>query len=191
MRWLNRDPLEEEGGLNLCCFCNNAPAFHIDISGLGRWNFNDVLPPFLVMGTNIVVVTYEMDESERKCCNRVIVRRYVRKFLTGGMVGIYMLDGSDEQSFSVGNKGFAPVDWPEGPGFRVPFTQTGYRTRWSWDFFFEAVCADGKNKGKTLSFARKFYHAVGHRNGADFPKGVFSDPPKKWPDLSLEDSLLR
>ena len=33
MRWLNRDPLEESGGCNLCAFCNNSPLYIIDPLG--------------------------------------------------------------------------------------------------------------------------------------------------------------
>ena len=34
MRWLNRDPIEEEGGENLYAFCLNSPQYHMDINGL-------------------------------------------------------------------------------------------------------------------------------------------------------------
>ena len=34
MRWLNRDPLEESGGLNLYVFCGNIPVSRIDVLGL-------------------------------------------------------------------------------------------------------------------------------------------------------------
>ena len=33
-RWINRDPIEEQGGLNLYCFVNNAPSRHWDFDGL-------------------------------------------------------------------------------------------------------------------------------------------------------------
>ena len=33
-RWLNRDPIEEEGGENLYAFCLNSPQYHMDINGL-------------------------------------------------------------------------------------------------------------------------------------------------------------
>ena len=53
-----------------------------------------------------------------------------------------------------------------------------------WDFLFEATCSEGANRGKKLSRVRKFYHAPGHWNGDDFPKGSFTDPPSYWPDYS-------
>ncbi len=34
MRWLNRDPIEEDGGVNLYGFCGNAVTFRLDYSGL-------------------------------------------------------------------------------------------------------------------------------------------------------------
>ena len=36
MRWLNRDPIEEEGGVNLYGYCKNAPVFSIDLLGNAR-----------------------------------------------------------------------------------------------------------------------------------------------------------
>ncbi|MDD4406128.1 MAG: RHS repeat-associated core domain-containing protein [Parabacteroides sp.] len=47
-RWLSRDPIEEQGGLNLYAFVNNDPVNKVDIGGLAsvpkmrqhlRWNF--------------------------------------------------------------------------------------------------------------------------------------------------------
>ena len=38
-RWLNRDPIEEEGGENLYAFCANNPIFFIDISGESFWGY--------------------------------------------------------------------------------------------------------------------------------------------------------
>ncbi len=36
MRWLNRDPIEEDGGVNLYCFVENAPSFSYDAFGQRR-----------------------------------------------------------------------------------------------------------------------------------------------------------
>ena len=36
MRWLNRDPIEENGGLNLYGFCGNNGISNIDVLGFGR-----------------------------------------------------------------------------------------------------------------------------------------------------------
>ena len=39
MRWLNRDPIGEEGGLNLYVFCKNAQLFKIDADGHSVFNY--------------------------------------------------------------------------------------------------------------------------------------------------------
>ena len=41
MRWLNRDPIEEEGGLNLYAFCQNDPLFYYDPNGESFENFSN------------------------------------------------------------------------------------------------------------------------------------------------------
>ena len=38
-RWLNRDPIEEEGGENLYAFCDNSPILYIDILGESFWGY--------------------------------------------------------------------------------------------------------------------------------------------------------
>ena len=38
MRWFNRDPMEEDGGVNLYCFVENAPPFSYDAFGMRRSN---------------------------------------------------------------------------------------------------------------------------------------------------------
>ena len=45
-RWMNRDPIGEEGGVNLYAFCENGSTFLIDTTGLTKYwdkymNFND------------------------------------------------------------------------------------------------------------------------------------------------------
>jgi hypothetical protein len=37
-RWLNRDPIKEEGGINLCVFAGQDPINHIDPFGLARYH---------------------------------------------------------------------------------------------------------------------------------------------------------
>ena len=37
-RWLNRDPIEEEGGENLYAFCANNPILYYDIIGMSFWD---------------------------------------------------------------------------------------------------------------------------------------------------------
>ncbi len=42
MRWLNRDPIEEDGGMNLYGFCGNNPTASIDYVGLMRVVFHNI-----------------------------------------------------------------------------------------------------------------------------------------------------
>jgi hypothetical protein len=37
MRWLNRDPIEEDGGINLYAFCRNDAIIGIDVLGLSAF----------------------------------------------------------------------------------------------------------------------------------------------------------
>ena len=39
MRWINRDPIGESGGLNLYMFCNNNPMVHVDMIGYSVWDY--------------------------------------------------------------------------------------------------------------------------------------------------------
>ena len=53
-RWLNRDPIEEEGGENLYAFCGNAPILYVDILGESFLDvFNDVVS---LVGSALTVV---------------------------------------------------------------------------------------------------------------------------------------
>jgi hypothetical protein len=37
-RWVNRDPIEEKGGVNLCSFADNEPISRGDV--LGQWGYD-------------------------------------------------------------------------------------------------------------------------------------------------------
>ena len=155
--------------------------------GLGEWNFNARPAGWSSLESTDVFVSYTMDQEESRCCNKIIVRRYVRKILGGGLWGPYFQDGDDTQSQSFledPNTGYAPCDRPEGPGIGVPFTNVAYRFYWEWDFLYKAECVEGKNKGKILSTTRKFYWAEGHSNESEFKSG-FKDVPTGWPDLTI------
>ena len=181
--------------MNLYAFCRNDTLRFIDLYGFGRWNFNDSPPPPFFADTNTTIfVSYEMDEKERKCCEKVVVYRYVRKppipivrkYITGGQFGTYALDGKEDQFEGGFPKAYAPGDWPEGPGVGYPWSDTAlYRIRWSWDFLFVAKCVQGKKAGEVLSKHQKLYYAEGHKEGdVSFEHG-FSDVPSYWPDLTV------
>ena len=186
MRWLNRDPIEESGGLNLYGFCGNNPLSKIDSNGCGTWAFGIPSP---WGNAPDFTVSYELDKKERKCCKGVKVMRYVRKFITGGQIGPYFMDGNSENFVEGTTIGYAPDDWPEGPGIGW-WNKVYYRISWSWDFKFEAVCTKGDWKGKTLSTRKKLYWADGHKPGETVFRHGFLDPPQWWPNLTLP-SMMR
>ena len=41
-RWLNRDPIEEEGGENLYCFVMNVPSWYFDFGGMHTFEYTDL-----------------------------------------------------------------------------------------------------------------------------------------------------
>ncbi len=222
-RWLIRDPIEEGGGLLLYGFVGNATLSFVDVNGLGTWGFsvktkmlfpdlpdddprNEIEEPY-----NLVVdVTYTLDSNERKCCDAVVVKRYVRKLLfNGGRSGDFVLDGKEFYSDSSDRCiGHAPDDDPRGPGIgwkfwkwfstykcrgktKVSFDRTAdYRIPWTQHFRFEAVCTEGENKGKILSTEERLYHSEGHKTGDKF-KGYFKDvpPPKPLPDVDFSNPV--
>ena len=156
-------------------FCGNGAIVKCDPLGLSGWLFSavqyrkeeiDYSPGMRVL------VSYEMNTSERKCCDSVVVLRYVRmRRGNGGLMGDYVLDQTEDQSWIDADHphtGTAPLDNPEGPGgFYLPGIGL-YRREWRWDFLFKAKCKSGRNSGKILSTAQKYYYAEGHWDGNDF-----------------------
>ena len=171
-RWLNRDPIEEDGGENLYEFCANNSVSRVDINGCGTWQFGI---PSIFGNKPEFTVSYQMDETECRCCKGVQILRYVRKFITGGKYGPYTLDGTPDQFESGYPTGYAPDDWPEGPGVGIPFAdEPYYRITWHWDFLFKAKCTAGPLKGEILSTQQKYYKAEGHKQGnEDFNHGFY------------------
>ena len=171
-RWIGRDVLGEDVLPNLYCFCENRPFDVIDVLGLGEWNFTvdgfSAGNPDKFDGVN-VSAEYIASPSEMKCCDAVIVKRYVRKFgigpfSTGGILGPYVLDQElDESQIDIvhPNVGRAPADDPEGLGLGLG-NSVFYRIAWSFDFLFEAICAKGHDAGKSLSTIQKTYVVEGH-----------------------------
>ena len=53
MRWPNRDPIEEEGGMNLYAFCKNAQIFEIDAIGYSVFDYLPFTSTVLSMIDNI------------------------------------------------------------------------------------------------------------------------------------------
>ncbi len=160
MRWLNRDPIEEEGGLNLYGFCGNGAVCRYDAKGK-HWEFfnqgwDEDLEELLF------TVRHRMSKSERKCCYAVTVDRYVRKlFGIGNRFGPYVLDHSKIGGGGVTDPSrpyiaYAEGDSPDGQNFFL------YRLPWTQSFKWEARCIKGPNSGKILSTIERKFRTTGH-----------------------------
>ena len=76
-RWLNRDPIEEEGGENVYCFVENSPSWLVDLGGLHTfqftdkgWSYGDTLSGALTDNVSVLGATRTSRTSSSKCsCN--------------------------------------------------------------------------------------------------------------------------
>ena len=66
-RWLNRDPMEEAGGLNLYLACENAFIGKYDEFGLFAISFSDKLPK-LHVGPGNFIIGYSVSGESLPCC---------------------------------------------------------------------------------------------------------------------------
>ena len=158
MRWLNRDPIEEEGGENLYGFCRNQSVSKVDSLGC-HWEFST--PKWDEQLEELdFTVRYIMSPSERKCCYSVTVDRYVRKLLgVGNRFGPYNLDHGGDGGMTDSRKpyiGYAESDSPDGQNFYF------YRLPWTQSFKWEARCTSGPDKGKILSTVERKFKTSGH-----------------------------
>ena len=191
-RWLNHDPIEEEGGLNLYGFVRNDPVNKFDVDGQYFW------PPYLgldpwnepvgvdhgnedgweysakwdYMWDSVEVsVSYTMNEEERKCCSAVTVKRYVKKLFGryGGDFGPYEVDETVGGYYTLGasHTGYAEGDSPDGQGVLFGL----YRLKWTQAFKWEAHCVKGAHAGKVLSTLEKKYTTTGHFWGEPYKGG--------------------
>ncbi|MDD4018820.1 MAG: hypothetical protein PHV28_12855 [Kiritimatiellae bacterium] len=169
-RWLCRDPIGETGGLNIYTMTGNNPVDAIDQYGMGEWSFQ-VNKKLYWEGHGVSVnVSYSLDETERKCCQKTMIKRWVKSMfgIMGGKYGDFWFDADIEDVLAGAGHfvAIAPDDNPEGPNI------LGYRVRWTQLFRFEAVCIKGPYAGKVLSTSEREYRTEGHWAGKDF-KGYF------------------
>ena len=158
MRWLNRDPIEEDGGVNLYGFCGNNAIKKWDYMGkhwefsTPKWNEEQEFLDFSVR--------YIMSPSERKCCHAITIDRYVKKiFGIGNRFGSYKIDHGGDGGMTDMKKpyiGYAEVDSPDGQNFYV------YRLPWTQSFKWQARCTKGPDTGKILSTAERKFKTSGH-----------------------------
>ena len=157
-RWLTRDPIEEDSGLNLYGFCGNNPVSAYDCFGK-YWEFST--PKWNKELEELdFTVKYIMSASERRCCHAVTVDRYVRKlFGVGNRFGPYSLDHAADggmTDFKRPYVGYAESDSPDGQNFYF------YRLPWTQSFKWEARCTAGPGKGKILSSVERQFKTSGH-----------------------------
>ena len=76
-RWLNRDPIEEEGGENVYCFVENSPSLFVDFGGLHTfqftdkgWSYGDTLSGALTDNVSALGATRTSRTSSSKCSCR-------------------------------------------------------------------------------------------------------------------------
>ena len=158
MRWLNRDPIGEEGGLNLYAFCENLAIRRWDYLGQ-HWEFST--PKWDKQRKELeFTVKYIMPPSERKCCYSITVDRYVKKIIgIGNRLGAYKLDHAMDGGFTEFRKpyiAYAEGDSPDGQ------TLFFYRLPWTQSFKWEARCTSGPDKGKILSSIERKFRTTGH-----------------------------
>ena len=161
-RWISEDPIGEKGGLNLYGFSNNNGVSNFDINGCD-WSFSS--------NEGEVAVSYTLEPKEQECCKSVTIIRYVKKLpiIGGGTIGKYELDHKlDISEHDNGVTGFAEGDHPDGVGFFI------WRSGWTQKFKWEAVCIEGKNKGKVISTAERYYRTEWHFLWNESTKGEFS-----------------
>ena len=158
MRWLNRDPIGERGGMNLYVFCKNQAVDRIDYLG-NHWEFSTPKWDDQLEELDFTV-RYIMSPSERKCCHSVTVDRYVRKLLgVGSRFGTYKLDHAGDGGETDSRKpyiGYAESDSPDGQNFYF------YRLPWTQSFKWEARCKSGPAQGKILSTIERKFKTSGH-----------------------------
>ena len=83
-RWLNRDPIEEDGGENLYAFCLNAPISVFDKVGTDIWVENTTA----VYGFHqrVCVTTWVRDVGGKHCCNGTRYRKTGKTCISFGVV---------------------------------------------------------------------------------------------------------
>ena len=125
-RWLNRDPIEEEGGENLYAFCGNNPIVYIDKFGYDIWVENTTA----VYGLHqrVCVTVWEKDDASNYCCNGVRYRKSGKYCISFGVANpnnadstdSYSGDGGSSDSDSSGNSSTSADEAENRPG-KSPF----------------------------------------------------------------------
>lgn len=161
-RWASRDPMpnsERTEGPNLYRYVHGNPIIGIDPRGLGTWSFgyDDGGGNLKMAGPGQPLVTYNMDSTQRQCCQEAVIVRYVWSIFApdlykldeetpgdGSAVGYYR----DPLAYSSG-------DAPTGKYFGFAWLPTNY------SFEFTVRCTKGKCQGNDLDMSFGMWHANG------------------------------
>ncbi len=139
-RWPNRDPIGENGGLNLYAFVRNASPNSIDPLGRGTWTVT-VENDQKVKAVNerpTITASYTLDAGEQKCCKLLEIKRKA----SGGLSS----NDNDDPDPPLGFPTAVSVDQPGGSfGWDPSLIPTDFYFTWT------AICMKGPNVGKTLS----------------------------------------
>ena len=127
-RWLNRDPIEEEGGENLYAFCVNNPISLFDKFGMDIWVENTTA----VYGYHqrVCVTVWTRNDKSTHCCNGVGYSKSGKYCISFGIVRTgnedstdsYSGDGGSSDSDSSGNSSTSG-DEAAGATGKSPFPQ--------------------------------------------------------------------
>ena len=109
-RWISKDPLNEEGGINLYAFVLNSPTNFIDPLGLEKctplpsWSIGAPSKPGLVLGPVKVVISAQFEanvEECSKCCDEENLATY-KKINGTGSVYISAYAGAGQWGIDLG-----------------------------------------------------------------------------------------
>ncbi len=149
-RFTNRDPIQEEGGMNLYGCVYNDPISRIDLFGLAEWTFT-ITPgdSFWQPGPSVDVSFQLNDQDKKSCkCRQYQIKRYAQPVHLSMVPGRWRFDEtkmSGNPSLPHGDTASAE---PDEPGYRMPLL--GQLFPLTVNFRWDVVCIGGPNDGKVV-----------------------------------------
>ena len=125
-RWINRDPIEEEGGTNLYVFGENGPICVVDKAGKDLWLENT--PSVLGFHQRVCVTMWTKDNTSHYCCEGVRYRKSGSYCISFGIdrngnedsADSFLGDGGSSDNDSLGNSSTSGNEATQVPT-TVPF----------------------------------------------------------------------